>query len=184
MKGNPVIGYTVGLGAAKNIELGFVPDWVEVYNMTDGDLITSACLIWIIPFSSGGTREILPGDTIVGQTSRATAVVQSVLLASGSWAGGDAAGFFVLRNDPLPVINGTFGSENVAVQSAGGTNDATVTANVTPNIATAAAAAGATGNSALSRYEGVAGSNAKGFTIGSTVAEAGKALAWRAWREA
>lgn len=185
MKGNPVIGYTVGTGVAKNIELGFVPDWVEIYNMTDGDLITSACLIQVIPFSSGGTREVLPGDTIVGVTSGAKAVIQSVLLASGSWAAGTAAGFFVLRNEPTPVLQGTFGSENVVVQSAAGaTDDATVTVNSTYNVATAAAAASATGNSALSRYEGVAGSNAKGFTIGSTVAEAGKALAYRAWREA
>lgn len=177
MKGSPRIGVTVGNGAALNIELGFVPGYVALYNCTDGDLITEAFLQWVVPFSSGGTTEIEIGDKIIGATSGAEAIVESVLLYSGSWAGGDAAGFFVIQEGSLV---GTFGSENVYVGS--GTDDATVTVNVVHNIATAAAAAGATGNSAISRYEGVAGSNGKGFTIGSTIAEEAKLLRYIAYR--
>lgn len=181
MKGQPVFGVTVGNGAALNIELGFVPEFVQLYNATDGDLITTAFLTWVVPFSSGGTTEITAGSTIKGATSNATAIVKQVLLYSGSWAGGDAAGFFELVEGSL---SGTFGSEAVYITSdtTSGVDDATVTANVVHNIAVAAAAAGATGTSAISRYEGVAASNAKGFTIGSAIAEEAKCLRYAAWR--
>lgn len=181
MKGQTKIGTTVGNGAALNIELGWVPEMVELFNATDGDLITIAFLEWVVPFSSGGTTEIAAGNVIKGATSLATAVVKEVLLYSGTWAGGDAAGFFVLVEGSL---TGTFGSENVYVNSdsTSGINDATVTANVVHNVAIAAAAAGATGTSAISRYEGVAGTNSKGFTIGSVIAEEAKVLRYRATR--
>lgn len=181
MKGQPVFGRTVGNGAAINIELGFVPEYVQLYNLTDGDIITNAFLFWCMPFSSGGTKVIAAGDKIKGATTLATAVVKEVLLYSGSFAGGDAAGFFVLLEGSLV---GTFGSENVYVSNdqTAGIDDATVTVNVVHNVAVAAAAAGATGNSAISRYEGVAAGASKGFTIGSTLAEEAKLLGYAAWR--
>lgn len=175
------VGITVGNGAAINVELGWIPDYVRVLNATDGDLITEAFPNdEVIPFSSGGTNEIAAGDTITGATSGATAVVDEVLLYSGSWASGDAAGFFVVKRDN---IVGTFGSENVYGEASGATNDATVTANVTHSAAIAAAVSGATGNSALSGYVGASGSASKGFTIGSTVAEEAKLLRWVAFRD-
>lgn len=181
MQGSSVYGVTVGNGAALNIEIGFVPEFVQLYNATDGDLITTAFLTWVVPFSGGGTTEITAGSTIKGATSSATAIVKQVLLYSGTWAGGDAAGFFELVEGSLV---GTFGSENVYISSdtTSGIDDATVTANVVHNIAVAAAAAGATGTSAISRYEGVAGSNARGFTIGSVIAEEAKLLRYVASR--
>jgi len=45
-----------------------------------------------VAFSSGGTDELLVGDIILGDTSGAKALVQSITVSSGSWAGGDAAG--------------------------------------------------------------------------------------------
>lgn len=181
MKGSPVIGMTVGNGAALNIELGFVPDMVQLYNCTDGDLITTAFLNWVVPFSSGGTTTIAAGDKIKGATSNATAVVRQVMLYSGTFAGGDAAGFLELVEGSLV---GTFGSENVYVtsDSTAGIDDATVTVNVVHNIAVAAAAAGATGTSAISRYEGTVAGDTKGFTIGSVIAEEAKLLRYVAWR--
>ncbi|WP_395451190.1 hypothetical protein ACHMW7_16190 [Aminobacter sp. UC22_36] len=181
MKGQPITGITVGNGAALNISLGFVPNMVQLYNCTDGDLITTAFLDWIVPFTSGGTTTIAAGDTIKGATTSATARVKEVLLYSGSFAGGDAAGFFVIQEGTL---RGTFGSENVYVSSdtTAGIDDATVTVNVVHNVAVAAAAASATGTSAISRYEGAAGSAAKGFTIGSVIAEEAKLLRYVAWR--
>ena len=53
-----------------------------------------------------GTLEIFPGDTIVGHTSGATALIKAVVVTSGSWAGGDAAGYAVLTNmTGTPVTN-------------------------------------------------------------------------------
>lgn len=175
-------GETVGNGAAINVELGWVPDLVEVYNVTDNDKITIGFPNrQVIPFSGGGTKEVAAGDTIKGATSSATAVVKTVLLYSGSWAGGDAAGFFIVERDDLV---GTFQSENVYVSSdtTAGIDDATVTANVTHSVDIDTEVAAATSNAAITPYVGVAASNAKGFTIGSTVAEEAKLLRWVAWR--
>lgn len=53
-----------------------------------------------------GTDEIFPGDTIVGHTSGATALIKAVVVQSGSWAGGDAAGYAVFTNmTGTPVVN-------------------------------------------------------------------------------
>lgn len=177
MKGQIKSGYLVGNGAAQNISLGWTPDYVVVTNVTDGDKIHEGFIgpHEVVPFSSGGTTEIVAGDTIIGATSGATAIVEEVLLYSGTWAGGDAAGFFVVRDR-----SGTLGSENVYVGS--GTNDATVTAAVTHTVDIDTEVASATGNAAITRYDGSSGSASKGFTIGSTIAEEAKLLRYIAIR--
>jgi hypothetical protein len=72
-----------------------------------------------VAYTSGGTTEIVVGDWIVGATSGAKAEVVGVTLASGTWAGGTAAGVLTVRSQ-----HGTFQSENIKV--AAGTNDATI----------------------------------------------------------
>lgn len=72
-----------------------------------------------IAFTSGGTYEIAEGDTITGATSAATAVITRVVLSSGSWASGDAAGYLVFATD-----TGTFQAENLNV--GGNLNVATI----------------------------------------------------------
>lgn len=181
MSGQVKVGTTVGNGAALDVVLGYVPKFVMLFNATDGDLITTAFLQWAIPFSSGGTTTIAAGDRIKGATSNATAIVEEVLLYSGTFAGGDAAGFFTVQEGSLV---GTFGSENVYVDSDSttGSNDATVTVNVVHNVAIAAAAASVTTTSAISRLEGTAGTSGKGFTIGSVIAEEAKLLRYIAFQ--
>lgn len=63
-----------------------------------------------VAFTSGGTYEIVAGNTITGATSAATAVITKVILTSGTWAAGTAAGrlFFASQT-------GTFQSENLNV---------------------------------------------------------------------
>lgn len=63
-----------------------------------------------IAFTSGGTYEIVDGNTITGATSGATAVVTRVVMTSGTWAGGNAAGWLVFASQ-----TGTFQSENLNV---------------------------------------------------------------------
>ncbi len=174
-------GYVVGNAAAINVELGWIPDRVEVYNHTDGTKITVAFLdTWIVPFSGGGTNVLAAGDTITGVTNTGvSAIIAQVLLYSGSWAGGDAAGFFVIKRDDMV---GNFGSENVIGGAAGATDDATVTINVIQCYSSDSEVGAETGNTALAAYVGVEASNAKGFTIGSTVAVEAKVLVWSAWR--
>lgn len=63
-------GETVGNGAAINVELGWIPDRVEVYNATDGTILNVGFPNrMVIPFSGGGTNEISAGTTITGATS-------------------------------------------------------------------------------------------------------------------
>lgn len=177
-------GVALGLGAAINVELGFVPDWVEVFNATDGTLET----IWfrgrVMTFTSAGTIVPQVGDTIKGVTSKATARISKILLASGSYAGGDAAGVFLFNED---AKTGTFQIENIinvtqnAINGTVGTDDATIAVDIEQSVKIDTAAAPVTGNNALSSYVGDS-THAAGFTIGSSVATSGKVLRWRATR--
>lgn len=79
-----------------------------------------------LAFTSGGTYEILPGDTIIGNTSGANAVVDRSVLTSGLWSTGDAAGYFYLRTQI-----GTFQAETLTVTTH--PDVGTISANSTPN---------------------------------------------------
>lgn len=61
-----------------------------------------------LAYTDGGVAAIAVGDTITGATGGATAVIEKVILTSGTWAGGDAAGFLDLK-----TISGTFEAENL-----------------------------------------------------------------------
>ena len=63
-----------------------------------------------VSFTSGGTYEILEGNTITGATSGATAVITRVVLTSGTWAAGTAAGKLIFASQ-----TGTFQAENLNV---------------------------------------------------------------------
>ena len=82
---------------------------------------------WTVSYTSGGTTEIVAGDWIVGATSSAKGRVLSITLASGTWAGGDAAG--VIRFTDAQSSTGAAAAwtsaENILV--AAGTDDATLT---------------------------------------------------------
>ena len=176
-------GVVIGTGAALNIELGWVPNSVELFNVTDGDIITQTFLDWILPFTSGGVVEIVAGMDIKGATSNATARVKQVVASATTWSAGTATGLLVLDADYLV---GTFASENIYVTSdvIAGIDDATVTANVNHTMNSGASTlAIATTTSAISRLDGTSGLVGKGFTIGSVISEAGKVLRWRAFRD-
>ena len=57
---------------------------------------------WIAPnriaFTSGGTTELLTGTKIEGGTSGATGIVRAIEVTSGTWAGGDAAGWIYFES--------------------------------------------------------------------------------------
>lgn len=92
---------------------------VDMYKSTAGGW-SQVALGYERAFTSGGTTEITEGQTIVGAASGATAVVTRVMLESGSWAAGDAAGKFIFASQ-----TGTFQAENIDV-SGGGSNLATI----------------------------------------------------------
>ena len=80
---------------------------------------TAVSLGFTLDFTSGGTTEIEAGQTITGATSGATAEITAVVVQSGTWAGGDAAGYFVFATQ-----TGTFQAENLDVGAS--TNLATI----------------------------------------------------------
>lgn len=63
-----------------------------------------------IAFTSGGTYEIVEGNTITGATSAATGVVRRVNLTGGTFSGGDAVGWLIFDTQ-----TGTFQAENLNV---------------------------------------------------------------------
>ena len=92
-------------------------DWATVLNVDIAQLYKATTSGWTaqslgreLAFTSGGTTEIVEGDTITGATSAATAEVTRVTLESGSWAAGTAAGRFIFASQ-----TGTFQSENIDV---------------------------------------------------------------------
>jgi hypothetical protein len=68
---------------------------------------------WVLPFDAGAI-EIKPGDVVEGATSGATGIVTSVLVYTGSWGAGTAAGD--LR---IMTKTGTFqDGENITISGA------------------------------------------------------------------
>ena len=51
-----------------------------------------------IPFIEG-IAEILPGDVLSGSTPEASYIVKSVIVETGSWAEGDAAGYIIITEN-------------------------------------------------------------------------------------
>lgn len=84
-----------------------------------------------LTFTSGGTTEIVPGNTITGATSGETAVVVGVTLdpvTPGSWAGGDAAGTLWInaKSGALQAENLNVGAATNLATIAGDSEDATL----------------------------------------------------------
>lgn len=164
------MGFIHGTGSAINVELGFIPDYVRISNLTDGDLVTEGFLARVIVFTSGGTQVPKPGDILTGVTSSATAKIREIILDSGSWSGGNAAGWFICD---AADINGTIQTENMDIGGSG-SNDVSVVVDVEFNLAIAAAVAGeATAADMVVAYVGSDANYAMGFTLGATLSENG-----------
>ena len=171
-------GFIKGTGADKNVSIGFIPDYVKIVNLTDGDKVWENWLHKVVVFSSGGTTEIKAGDTIKGATSLATGVVRQVILDTGSWAGGDAAGWFIFEPDG---ITGTYQTE-AAYINGGSTDYATIAVQDNDGIDIDTEVAGTTTDDTnISHYAG-ATTASKGFKIGATISEDAKLLGYIAYR--
>lgn len=177
-------GYLLGTGAAVNISCGFIPKRVDVFDITDGTIMTIGFPQKIIAFTSGGTAVPVANVTkITGITSGAIAKIKDILLISGTYAAGTAAGWFIC--DPED-ITGTFQSENATMSGSAALNDdVTVVAQVDHALSqttTAGLVLATTATTGIATFNGDA-SNSKGFTIGSTVSVSGKLLRWTAFRD-
>ncbi len=82
-------------------------------------LISTTLSAETVAFTGGGTRVMIRGDTITGATSSQTATVVAVVTTSGTWSGGDAAGFLFVKS-----ASGAFQSENL--NTGGQANNCTI----------------------------------------------------------
>ena len=85
-----------------NLPLQFTMTSVEVGDANTPQGSFGYC--WFLPFQTGA-HEIKIGDLIKG-AGGAIATVTDVLLLSGSWAGGDAAGYLYLETKTGTFVNG------------------------------------------------------------------------------
>lgn len=181
--GQVATGFIRGTGADLNIALGWIPDFVMVINLTDGDKIHMNALRKVVAFTSGGTDEIKAGDKLHGNTGDATAIIQQVIIDSGTWAGGDAAGWFVLEPTTL---SGNFQNETAYREGVDSDGDDKVTLTAAEDqdgvdIDTEVTAT-TTDDTNASEYAGADASAAKGFKIGATISENAKLLYFVALR--
>jgi len=182
--GQVATGFLKGTGAAVNVELGWIPEYVQIINLTDGDKVHINHVAKVIAFTSGGTSEIKAGDKLHGNTSDDTAIIRQVILDSGTWAGGDAAGWFIFEH---ATETGDLTAAETAYREgvdADGTDGCTLTAaqdqdgiDIDTEVAGTTTAA-----TNVIAYVGSSGSNAKGFTVGATVSEDAKLLGYLAFR--
>jgi hypothetical protein len=176
-------GFVLGAAAAVNVSLGWIPKRVDVFNLTDGTVAAIGYPGILIPFAAGVVAPVV-GTKIKGLTSGAIAKVRDVQLVSGTFAGGNAAGFFVADIDE---VVGTFGAENFNQSNdpaGAAATSGTVTAQTEDSLYQSAAAGfvkGA-GNTLITSFAGTV-LLPKGFTIGSTIAAAAKRLRWTAFRD-
>lgn len=123
------IAVPAGGGQVRAINLSGVDGSANAYGILYDAVDASASGQYTRTYTSGGTYEILPGDTVVGATSAATARVVAVTVTSGTWAGGDAAGTLT-----VDTHTGTFQAENLNV--GGNTNVATIAGAMSATAAT------------------------------------------------
>jgi len=82
-------------------------------NYRSGNTLYCFGVEWAVLGFDLGATEIQPGDEISDATSGATAVVDQVVVTSGTWTGGDAAGTMLLKK-----VVGSFGdNHNLQVSS-------------------------------------------------------------------
>ena len=134
---------------------------------TATDMWKSSAAGWVqvdlgyqLVFTSGGTAEIAEGHVITGDTSTETATVRRIILTSGAWADGDAAGKLIIYSP-----SGAFSAENISTPTQA--NIATIAADATAQTLVASGdyrfyTHNFYGSSDLIRFYGVNGVN-RGF---------------------
>lgn len=184
-------GFIHGTGAAINVEIGFVPDYVKILDWTNGNIVTEGFMQRVVVFTSM-SKAIVTGNWIKGATSGARARVNEVIIDSGTVAGGDAAGWLICDAEEIgdesgaaPASeHGTLQTETAQVHTSkpsasasGATDDLSIVVDTELCITTAAAVATATTAAAqVNAYTGTEATRRKGFTLGATVSQDGVLL--------
>ncbi len=115
-EGAPVTGaWNVGLNAAGAAQAQYgLPSAPVAWTMQANDVAASETVYgivaytWVVPFSTGlaAGESIKLGDTVVGGTSGATGIITAIVVESGSWVAGTAAGYFNIMTKTGTFQNG------------------------------------------------------------------------------
>lgn len=178
-------GVIKGAGAAVNIDCGFIPNLVMLNNARGS---AETLTVWdgysVLGFDSG-SEEILAGDMLQDASASGTFEVVSVTLLTGSWAGGDAAGFMEIVGDTGTITNNNE-LNRVAANPPGpvrtaASGVATIDGSVVPFDIDIDTEVGTPASRFVVPYRGVAGTTAKGFTIAAGAAVSGEYVRWTAF---
>lgn len=179
-KGHIARGVVLGGGAAVNVECGFEPDFVMLSN-SRGSAETLVFYMGnpVLKFDSG-SYEIVAGDKLKDATAGGTFTVVSVALTSGSWDGGDAAGWMEIK-----YVSGTVTNNNnldlVERETRGGAlNVATIDGSITYSDTDTDTEVGTPAAVFVSEYAGASAANAKGFTLAAGALPSGEFVWWMA----
>ena len=189
-------GFIMGNGAALNINLGYVPSWVKLLNITDTNVIAEGPVAEMLGFDSGSI-DFKPGMRIDASDSGWGGIVGQEIRTGGNPTTGNSAGLIVFEAGTL------YGGANIAdndqiyaseqVDVAGTTNVGDVvnallrgvTLEMKPEESTAgdrmSILAFASG---IQPYYGTVGGEALGFTIPAGLAADNKLLGYQAWSPA
>ena len=166
------IGYIHGTSAALNVEIGFVPDAVIIFNPQGTEKFSIHIVKKVIVFTSmtaASSSGIKKGAWIKGITSGAKAQINELILDTTS------TGWLICD---VGQVTGTFSAENCQVyasepgSAAASDNDITVVVDVEFGVNIQTEATVTTINDGILGYAGSATADppeAKGFTIGSTI---------------
>jgi hypothetical protein len=78
-------------------KFGEIPSY-EMSELVYADIMESVLGVeYLLDFDGGGTYQPAVGQTVEGNSSGATGYIGAISIDSGSWAGGDADGSFLLR---------------------------------------------------------------------------------------
>lgn len=182
--GRIVGGILEGAGAAVNVQTGFVPDMVMLINSRGAtETVFFASPYTVVGFDSGGTTEILPGDDLADATAGGTGTVVQVTLQSGTWAGGDAAGYLVLKDVAGTITNNNeFNIVEQVGKRAAVAGVATVDGSVVNLDVDIDSEVGTPAAVAVVDYAGTSGANSAGFTISAGALVSGEFIQWTAIR--
>lgn len=181
MKGQIASGVFKGAGAAINVSVGFVPSLVILNNSRGA---AETLTLWngypVLGFDSG-SAEILRNDLLVDASAGGSFTVVSVTLLTGSWAGGDAAGFMEIKAETGTITNNNTLNRRATEGRAGATDVATIDGAVTYFDIDIDTETGTPASRFVTAYEGVSGSAAKGFTVAAGAAVSGEYIRWIAF---
>lgn len=183
-------GFIIGTGAARNIPLGFVPSFVRLLNVTTRATYEAA-MAQMVAFNNNGTpdpnaREIKAGMRIDAGDNGWRGTVKEVILQSGAWASGDAAGYLVFEEDTLVGSANLLDNDEIHASEQADLKGAATGFNLAGALVTLGVARPATGAAVAAQtgfvpYFGEEAETAKGFTMPASANADNDLLYYQAW---